>query len=86
MDFSTARVFQGVNVPPVVSDIPDQSVEEGNAFSSIGLDNYVTDPDNLGSEITWTYDVEAIIPSLRENPTSAHETYLQPLIDWGEKT
>jgi WD40 repeat protein len=43
------------NRPPAVSDIPDQTIEEGKAFSSIGLDDYVSDPDSQDLEITWTY-------------------------------
>jgi len=44
-----------VNDPPVVTDIPGQTIEEGKAFASIKLDDYVSDPDNPDSEITWTY-------------------------------
>ena len=32
------------NQPPVVSDIPNQSVAEGSNFTTITLDNFVTDP------------------------------------------
>ncbi len=41
--------------PPVVSDIPDQAIAEGGHFATIILDQYVTDPDNTGSQMTWTY-------------------------------
>ena len=44
-----------INDAPVVSDIPDQTVAEGVSFTSINLDNYVTDVDNLASEMTWSY-------------------------------
>ena len=44
-----------VNDPPVVSDIPDQTIDEGQTFTTIHLDDYVTDADNLDSEINWTY-------------------------------
>jgi mRNA-degrading endonuclease HigB of HigAB toxin-antitoxin module len=43
-----------VNDPPVVSDIPDQSISSGQSFSTIALDNYVTDVDNSKSELSWT--------------------------------
>ena len=43
------------NDPPVVSAIPDQSVAEGATFTTINLDDYVTDPDNLDAEQTWTF-------------------------------
>ena len=44
-----------VNDGPVVSDIPDQTIAEGGSFTTITLDNYVTDVDNLDSEINWSY-------------------------------
>ena len=53
-DFSGQYILSWTNEPPVVSDIPDQSVAEGTAFATITLDNYVADPDNADSEITWT--------------------------------
>ncbi|MDD5094177.1 MAG: S8 family serine peptidase [Dehalococcoidia bacterium] len=42
------------NSPPVVTDIPNQTIIEGNAFAVINLDDYVADPDNSDSQITWT--------------------------------
>ena len=48
--------FPDVNDPPVVSDIPDQTIAEGDTFASIPLDDYVSDPDNEDDEIAWTYD------------------------------
>jgi hypothetical protein len=46
--------INGVNDPPVVSDIPDQTINQGQSFATINLDDYVADVDNLDSEITWT--------------------------------
>jgi hypothetical protein len=43
------------NIEPVVSDIPNQSVNEGGSFTTIELDNFVTDIDNDDTEITWSY-------------------------------
>ena len=43
------------NDTPVVSDIPNQTVEENVSFAAINLDNYVNDPDNHDSTISWTY-------------------------------
>ncbi|RMH87451.1 MAG: T9SS C-terminal target domain-containing protein, partial [Calditrichaeota bacterium] len=34
--------------------IPDQSIAEGGSFAAIALDNYVSDPDNPASEMTWS--------------------------------
>ncbi|MDZ7334868.1 MAG: tandem-95 repeat protein [candidate division KSB1 bacterium] len=42
------------NLPPVVSQIPPQTINEGGSFTPISLDNYVSDPDNNDAEITWT--------------------------------
>jgi hypothetical protein len=41
--------------PPVVSDIPDQSVPAGGRFQAIRMDNFVTDPDDHDSTITWSW-------------------------------
>jgi len=43
------------NLSPVVDDIPDQTINEGESFETINLDDYVNDPDNADNEITWTY-------------------------------
>ena len=43
------------NAPPVVSDIPDQTIPEGSSFATINLDEYVADPDNTDGEIVWSY-------------------------------
>ena len=45
-----------VNVGPTVGDIPDQTVAEGDPFSTIALDSYVTDPDHAVAQMTWTAD------------------------------
>ncbi len=54
---SDSAVFtvEATNQPPVVSDIPDQTIDEGGRFVSIPLDDYVDDPDNVDEEISWTY-------------------------------
>ena len=43
-----------VNDPPVIGNIPDQKVNEGELFASIVLDNYVADVDNAKSDLSWT--------------------------------
>jgi len=40
--------------PPVVSNIPDQAIDEGQAFAAIPLDGYVSDFDDPDSVLTWT--------------------------------
>lgn len=44
-----------MNEAPVVGDIPDQTIAEGEAFTTINLDDYVSDVDNTDAEMTWTY-------------------------------
>jgi VCBS repeat-containing protein len=39
---------------PEVGDIPGQTISEGSSFTTIFLDDYVTDADNSKSELTWT--------------------------------
>ncbi|MFH1505585.1 MAG: PKD domain-containing protein [archaeon] len=53
----TVRVGEDipVNEPPVVSNIPDQTIYEGESFSQFDLDDYVFDPDNDDDELTWSY-------------------------------
>ncbi|HKK63300.1 MAG TPA: family 16 glycosylhydrolase [Bacteroidales bacterium] len=43
------------NYAPLVSDIPNQIYYEGNEFTTIQLDDFVTDQDHPDAEITWTY-------------------------------
>jgi VCBS repeat-containing protein len=45
----------GINDPPIVSGIPDQTIAEGSTFETINLDDYVSDVDNTDSQMTWTY-------------------------------
>jgi mRNA-degrading endonuclease HigB of HigAB toxin-antitoxin module len=54
-----------VNDPPVVSNIPDQSIKTGESFAPIALDNYVTDVDNSKSDLIWTITGNTnLIPSV----------------------
>jgi len=52
---STTFTVTSVSDSPVVADIPDQTIEEGNTFTSISLDEYVSDPDNADAEMTWAF-------------------------------
>jgi uncharacterized repeat protein (TIGR02543 family) len=54
---SDSAVFEvmSINDPPVVSDIPDQTIDEGESFATINLDDYVEDPDDPDSELTWSF-------------------------------
>ncbi len=44
-----------VNDPPIVTDIPDQTIAEGASFTTIALDDYVSDVENLDTDITWGF-------------------------------
>jgi hypothetical protein len=68
------------NDAPVVSDIPNQTVAEGLTFTTINLDDYVTDADNLDSEITWTYSGNADLTVSIDGSRVA--TITIPDVDW----
>jgi hypothetical protein len=55
MNYSYDILPSSVNEAPEVTDIPDQTVNEGETFATINLDDYVSDPDNTDAEMTWTY-------------------------------
>ena len=66
-----------VNDAPEVSDIPDQTIDEGQTFETINLNEYVTDIDE--DTITWTAsgNVELTI-----DITDGIATITIPSIDW----
>jgi len=54
----TATVFitvTSINDPPIVTNIPNQTIAEGSLFVPINLDTYVSDPDHSDAEMIWTY-------------------------------
>lgn len=67
------------NDPPVVTDIPDQSILEGQTFTTINLDDYVSDADNTDAEMTWTYSGNT---ELTVDITSCVATITIPDINW----
>jgi hypothetical protein len=56
-DEDTAIFFAvtGINDAPVVAGIPDQIIADGNSFTTITLDDYVSDIDDHDSTLAWTY-------------------------------
>ncbi len=86
-DFDSAdfTVTSTDNDPPVISDIPDQTVNEGESFDQIMLDNYVTDPDNdVTTEINWGYSGNT---GLAVDITGRVATITAPNPDWiGQET
>ena len=56
--FGTAAVplnYHTVNTAPVVGDIGDQTIIEGASFTSISLDDFVTDTEDPDANISWQY-------------------------------
>ena len=51
---------ESVNNPPVVKQIPDQTIDEGKTFTKIKLDEYVSDPDHPKNQILWEFDISPI--------------------------
>jgi uncharacterized repeat protein (TIGR02543 family) len=51
-----AQWTQIPNQPPVVSAFSNQTIDEGGSFTTLSLDDYVTDPDDADNEITWSYN------------------------------
>lgn len=68
-----------VDFPPVVSDIPDQTIYEGQNFTTISLDAYVEDQDNNDDEISWTYSGQS---PLTVTITNRVATITTPDADW----
>ncbi|SHK46977.1 tandem-95 repeat protein [Fibrobacter sp. UWEL] len=48
---------ESVNNPPVVAQIPDQTIDEGQKFNKIRLDDFVTDPDHPKNQMLWEFDI-----------------------------
>jgi hypothetical protein len=68
-----------VNDAPVVTDIPDQTIAEGASFTTITLDNYVSDVDNTDAEMTWSYSGNT---ELTVSITDRVATITTPGADW----
>ncbi len=54
-DFVHIRfIVTAVNDAPVVTGIPDQTIAEGQSFSQINLDSFVSDADHVDDSLSWT--------------------------------
>jgi len=52
----TFQVFvTALNDTPKIGNITGQTINEGENFAAITLDEFVTDVDNISSELEWTY-------------------------------
>ncbi len=69
------------NDPPVVIDIPNQIIDEGDSFTNINLNTYVSDPDNNVDDISWTYSGNSDL-SLSINETTKIASIEIPDENW----
>lgn len=51
---------ESVNNPPVVTQIPDQTIDEGKQFTKIRLDDFVSDPDHPKNQMLWEFDIQPV--------------------------
>jgi len=49
-----SSITSNYNTSPVITNIPDQTLDEGESSMPIILDNYVADIEDTDQEITWT--------------------------------
>ena len=70
----------GINDPPAVGDIPGQTINEGQLFSTINLDDFVFDPDNLPADMNWT--AEGQIELTVDIDVNRVATITAPDLDW----
>ncbi|MCK5125998.1 MAG: hypothetical protein KAR42_07065 [candidate division Zixibacteria bacterium] len=65
---------------PVVTDITDQTIAEGATFTTITLDDFVSDVDNTDAEMTWSYSGNTeLTVSIDVNRIA---TITIPSVDW----
>jgi hypothetical protein len=69
----------GENDPPIVSDIPNQTIDEGQSFTQIVLDDYVFDVEDPDENIQWTYNGNM---DLVVNISNRIATISAPDINW----
>lgn len=67
------------NTAPVVSDIKNQTIDEGGAFQTINLDNYVSDEEDADADITWTWTGNK---DLKVSVSKRVATIKTPTADW----
>ena len=73
-------VVKEAGAAPVLSDIPDQTIMPGGKFTDVILDEYVTDPDNLDSEISWTFSGNVNLTV--QYDTASRTVTVRPLDGW----
>jgi hypothetical protein len=58
--FETTVTVIPVNDPPVLTRIPDQTIEQDSVFSPISIDDFVEDIETPDDRIIWTYDAQNV--------------------------
>jgi hypothetical protein len=76
---SATFTVTAVNDTPAVSDIPDQAIEEGESFTTISLDDYVSDADNIDTDMDWSYSGNT---ELAVSIVNREATITVPSEDW----
>ena len=69
-----------VNDPPIVTDIPNQTVAYGASFATISLDNFVSDADHADNQMTWSYSGNTQLTVSID--ASRIATITKPSADW----
>lgn len=66
--------------PPIVTDIPDQTIDEGQTFATINLDDFVSDLDDSDASLAWTASGQSqLVVSISPARVA---TILIPNADW----
>ena len=73
-----------INDPPIVYEIPNQTIDEGAAFTTIPLDDYVEDAEDPDEAINWSYQGNTeLLVSIEDRVA----TITAPYPDWyGQET
>ena len=53
--FYTIGMERNANNAPDVTDIPDQTIDEGSSFTTINLNDYVSDVETADADIVWSW-------------------------------
>jgi lysophospholipase L1-like esterase len=72
------KIVANYNTPPVITPIPNQTVSEGTAFTTIQLDSYVSDAQDPDQFITWT-SAQIGTPNLNISINASHEAVITPV-------
>jgi hypothetical protein len=65
--------------PPVMIEIPGQTIFNHSRFREIHLDDYVADPDNTDDEISWSFSGQKFLSVMLSNRIATIQT---PGLNW----